>query len=114
MLINDYQEMAGRTAQYPDAGGMGGVTYTVLGLASEAGELAGKLKKVMRDDGGTLPPGPSGKRLAMADELGDCLWYVAMVAKELGYTLSQVAEMNVMKLSSRKERGVITGSGDAR
>lgn len=111
MDINDYQEMAGRTAQYPDAGGMGGLTYTVLGLASEAGELAGKLKKVMRDDWGVIS---RPQEDVMAQELGDCLWYVAMVAKELGYTLDLIAEMNVAKLRSRKERGVIGGSGDGR
>jgi NTP pyrophosphatase (non-canonical NTP hydrolase) len=109
--INDYQEMAGRTAQYPDAGGMGGLTYTVLGLASEAGELAGKLKKVMRDDGGVIS---EEKRIAIAMEVSDVLWYCAMTAKELGLTLSQIAEWNIAKLRDRKERGVITGSGDTR
>lgn len=108
MQMNDYQDLAGQTAQYPVEQGM---VYTVLGLASEAGELAGKLKKVIRDRGGVID---AADREAMGYELGDCLWYVAMVAKELGYSLNQIAEMNVLKLRSRKERGVIGGSGDHR
>lgn len=107
MQMNDYQDLAGQTAQYPAEQGM---VYTVLGLASEAGELAGKLKKVIRDRGGVID---AADREAMAYELSDIAWYVAMVAKELGYSLNQIAEMNVLKLRSRKERGVIGGSGDS-
>lgn len=111
MELNEYQHLAEKTAMYRDPGGMGGLTYTVLGLASEAGELAGKLKKVMRDHEGEMTP---AKKEAMGAEAGDVLWYIAMVAKELGYSLNQIGEMNVMKLRSRHERGVITGSGDGR
>lgn len=96
---------------YRDPGCMGGLTYTVLGLASEAGELAGKLKKIMRDGDGEMT---DAHREAMAYEVSDIMWYVAMTAKELGYSLNQIGEMNVAKLRDRKERGMIGGSGDKR
>lgn len=111
MRANEYQSAANETAMYPDPGGMGGLTYVVLGLASEAGEVAGKIKKVLRDKGGVLD-GPT--RLALAGEVGDVCWYVAQVATELGFTLEDVMAANLTKLASRKERGVITGSGDSR
>lgn len=111
MKANEYQEGTARTAMYPDKGGMGGLTYAVLGLASEAGEVAGKLKKVMRDNGGKLE-GPA--RLKIAEELGDCAWYIAQTATELGFTLEEIMKANLDKLASRAERGVIQGSGDSR
>ena len=106
--FDDYQEAAKRTAQYPKEMGL---YYTALGLASEAGEFAGKVKKVMRDSGGVVT---QEARDALVAELGDCAWYVAMAAKELGVPLSRVARLNLEKLASRKKRGVIGGSGDAR
>lgn len=103
MNLNEYQNAAMMTAVYPEAHGL---TYTVLGLASEAGELAGKLKKQIRDGAFQGP--------AMEAELGDVLWYVAMVAEELGISLELVAQRNLEKLASRAERGKIGGSGDDR
>lgn len=103
--MNQYQDAAATFAIYPPAGGL---TYTVLGLASEAGEVAGKLKKSIRDgDFATM-------KQDMASELGDVLWYVAMAAKELGLTLDEIATDNINKLQDRKDRGVIKGSGDTR
>lgn len=81
--------------------------YLTLGLVSEAGEVADKLKKVMRD-GGEL----DGQ--AVAKELGDVMWYAANLSHILGYSLSEVARMNIGKLSSRRERDKIGGSGDDR
>jgi len=111
--FDDYQAEAGKTAIYPEAGtaSFNAVAYTVLGLSNEAGEVAGKLKKVWRDNEGKI--GPEQEK-ALAGELGDVLWYLSAVASELGYTLSELAEANLSKLSSRAERGVIGGSGDNR
>jgi NTP pyrophosphatase (non-canonical NTP hydrolase) len=109
MNLNDYQLTALDTAMYPHKGC--NFTYPALGLAGEAGEVADKLKKVIRDNNGDLT---QGVRDAVAKEIGDVLWYVAVLAYEMGYDLSDIAQMNVDKLASRKERGVITGSGDNR
>ena len=106
--FDDYQRAAQRTAQYPKETGL---YYTALGLTSEAGEFAGKVKKVMRDSGGVLT---AESKDALVAELGDCAWYIAMAAKELGVPLSRVARLNLEKLASRKRRGVIGGSGDER
>lgn len=106
--FDDYQRAAQRTAQYPKEMGL---YYTALGLASEAGEFAGKVKKVMRDSGGVLT---QEAKDALVAEGGDVLWYVAMAMKELGVPLSRVARLNLEKLASRKQRGVIGGSGDER
>ena len=110
MNLNEYQTAALKTAIYPRVNGAG-VAYCTLGLASEAGEVAGKLKKIMRDCGGAMT---DDNRHAMASELGDVLWYAATLAKELGYTLEEIAEMNLSKLADRANRGKIQGSGDVR
>lgn len=109
--MDNYQRLASKTAIYPDRHGSGGLTYAVLGLANEAGEVAGKLKKIMRDDAGRMSP---SRRDEIGAELGDVLWYVAMVADELRINLSHVARHNLDKLGDRKERGVLGGSGDDR
>ena len=100
--------MAIATAVY-DAGNK--ITYPTLGLASEAGEVAGKVKKVMRDNEGVYT---DEKKKELAKETGDCLWYCAALANDLGYTLEEICQMNIDKLNSRKERDVIAGSGDER
>jgi NTP pyrophosphatase (non-canonical NTP hydrolase) len=110
MHLNDYQKLAELTAEYPHRGSLDGLTYTVLGLSGESGELANKLKKILRGD----------KTLAgeyayeIAQELGDVLWYVSELAHNLGYDLEDIADMNLKKLKSRKERNVIKGAGDTR
>ena len=85
--------------------------YPTLGLTGEAGEVADKVKKVIRDRGGSFD---RETREAIKLELGDVLWYVAQLASELGYDLEEVAEANLQKLSSRAARGRIGGSGDQR
>ena len=108
MNLNEYQDKAKETAKYPTEMG---ITYTTLGLTGEAGEVADKVKKIIRDNGGVLT---QEKKLEIAKEVGDVLWYVAMLSAELGYTLNEIAWMNYNKLHSRAERGKIGGSGDNR
>ena len=96
------------TSLYPEAYRL---VYPALGLAGEAGELANKVKKVLRDHGGRLS---EEAREAILAELGDVLWYVAQVATDLGESLEAVAQANLAKLRSRKERGRLGGDGDDR
>jgi len=98
-----YQDFTDETAIYPPEKGL---EYTALGLASEAGEFAGKVKKMIRDNNYDTE--------AMIAELGDVLWYVARAAAELDVHLSDVAKDNVEKLKSRMERNKLGGSGDGR
>lgn len=109
MNFNEYQSESRKTALYPDAGK--NFVYPTLGLAGEAGEVADKLKKTIRDDDGVLT---DEKRREVGKELGDVLWYVAQVASELNLSLDEIARQNLEKLFSRKERGVLGGSGDNR
>ena len=108
MNLNDYQNQATRTAVYNDADV---IVYPALGLASEAGEVAGKVKKVLRDHDGNFSP---EDRWAIADELGDCLWYIAAMCFDMGTPMEIVAQRNLDKLNSRLARGVLGGSGDTR
>src|SRR5574340_239378 len=107
MQFSDYQKRAGDTAQYPIIGHR--VIYPTLGLANEAGEVAGKIKKIFRDKDGVI--GPNELR-ALEAELGDVLWYLAQVATELGLSLDAIADHNIAKLLDRKSRGAIRGDGD--
>ena len=109
MDMNSYQDAARKTAAYPDVGS--NPIYPTLGLTGEAGEVADKVKKVIRDRGGVFD---ANTREAIKLELGDVLWYVAQLASELGYDLNEVADANLQKLSSRAARGRIGGSGDQR
>ena len=108
MEFDDYQRAARRTAIYADRHR---VVYPALGLASEAGEVAGKIKKVLRDQGGDFGNAPLA---ALKDELGDVLWYVAVLAADLGLSLDEIAAHNLDKLASRRQRGRIGGAGDER
>ena len=87
------------------------VVYPTLGLVNEAGEVAGKIKKIFRDKGGAIG---EADREALKYELGDVLWYLTQICTELGLTLDEVAAANVEKLHSRLARGQIRGEGDAR
>ncbi|MCB9882389.1 MAG: nucleoside triphosphate pyrophosphohydrolase family protein [Planctomycetes bacterium] len=104
MQFTEYQAGASRTAVYPRDQAL---AYLACGLASEAGEVAGKIKKFLRGDH-ELP------REALLAELGDCLWYLAMLATECDGSLDEVARENLAKLASRAERGRIRGDGDDR
>ncbi len=109
MRLSDYQERSRVTAVYPDAGA--NLLYPTLGLCGEAGEVAEKVKKMVRDDGGVLS---QERRAALAGELGDVLWYVAQLATEAGLDLGAIAQDNLDKLRSREQRGALQGSGDER
>ena len=109
MDFNDYQTKSRKTAKYPAIGHA--VIYPTLGLVNEAGDVAGKIKKVFRDKDGEISP---ETRDALKAELGDVLWYIAQVATELDLTLDEIAEYNIAKLLDRLERGKIRGDGDNR
>ena len=109
MDLNQYQRKARSTALYPDLGS--NPIYPALGLCGEAGEVADKVKKVLRDEAGVFS---DERRQAIALELGDVLWYVSQLSDELGYSLETVAQANLDKLASRAQRQVIGGSGDQR
>lgn len=87
------------------------IVYPTLGLANEAGEVAGKIKKIFRDKGGKIT---EEDRQALKYELGDVLWYLTQICTELGLSLEEVAATNLEKLFSRLERGQIRGEGDNR
>ena len=101
--MNDYQKGAASTAIYKP---VHAVIYPALGLAAEAGEVANKVKKILRD--GTCD------REAIADEVGDCLWYIAALCRDLNVDMADLAQKNLDKLNDRKERNVLQGSGDKR
>lgn len=109
MNFSDYQKLSRRTAGYPSIGHP--VIYPVLGLVNEAGEVAGKVKKIFRDKGGVIG---EAEREALKAELGDVLWYIAQVCTELEIPLDEVAEANLAKLLDRQARGKIRGDGDNR
>ena len=87
------------------------IVYPTLGLVNEAGELAGKVKKIFRDKQGQIG---DDDREALKYELGDVLWYLTQICTELDLTLEEVAQANLVKLFSRLERGAIGGEGDQR
>lgn len=107
--FDEYQRLSRRTwnavnTDHP-------IVYPTLGLVSEAGELAGKVKKIFRDKDGVIS---DADREALKHELGDVLWYLAQLATELGMSLDEVAQANIDKLASRLERNQIRGEGDYR
>lgn len=108
MQLNDYQEQAVSTAIYPRDYA---IVYPALGLAGEAGEVAEKVKKMIRDDKGVLSP---ERRDAIVLELGDVIWYIGSLANDLGVTLEEVAQRNLDKLAKRKESNKLKGDGDER
>ena len=109
MDFNEYQTKSRMTAQFPTIGHS--VISPTLGLVNEAGEVAGKIKKVFRDKDGEIN---AETKSALKAELGDVLWYLAQVATELDLSLDEIAEYNIDKLMDRLERGKIKGDGDNR
>ena len=108
MTLNEYQKLALETAIYPKEYK---VVYPALGLTGKAGECSDKIKKVIRDNNGEFT---DEKKQEIAKEIGDVLWYCAALAHDIGYTLEEIANLNVEKLHSRKVRNKLNGSGDNR
>jgi NTP pyrophosphatase (non-canonical NTP hydrolase) len=109
MNFEEYQKKSRETAIYPDLGK--NFVYPTLGLAGEAGEVAEKIKKILRDKNGQVS---DEDREALKKELGDVLWYLSQIATELGIPFTEVAEANIEKLASRYGRDKIHGDGDNR
>lgn len=108
MTLNEYQDGARTTAIYPKERE---IIYPTLGLTGEAGEVADKVKKVIRDNNDEFS---AEKKHQIALELGDVMWYAASLAHDLGYTLEEICQMNLDKLASRMQRDRIHGNGDER
>ena len=108
MTLNDYQKEALSTAVY---GSGSKIIYPTLGLAGEAGEVADKVKKVLRDNNGEFD---EWRKIQIAAEIGDVLWYIAALTNDLGYTLKDIAKLNIGKLSQRRANNTIHGEGDNR
>ena len=106
-----YQQLCTETQIYPREHA---VFYPALGLAGEAGEVANKIKKIMRDRKGDVNNLPGEVKDDITSELGDCLWYISALATDLGIGLDGVVVENIRKLQKRKEKGTIHGSGDKR
>ena len=111
MDFTEYQARATETAVYPGQGEFTGLAYAALGLSGEAGETAEQVKKTWRDDGESVT---NERRVKILKELGDVLWYVAVLADYLDLSLDDIATTNLAKLASRQGRGLLGGSGDNR
>jgi NTP pyrophosphatase (non-canonical NTP hydrolase) len=109
MELNDYQRESRKTALYPEVGS--NAIYPTLGLVGEAGEVADKVKKILRDKKGVFDKHSKDE---IKFELGDVLWYISQLSSELGYELDEIANSNLQQLRDRQSRGKIGGSGDTR
>ena len=109
MDFNTYQKNARLTAQYPNLGS--NYIYPTLGLVGEAGEVAEKVKKVIRDKKGIFD---DESKNGLKKELGDVLWYVSNLCNEFNFSLDDIALQNLEKLKLRAAKGKISGSGDDR
>ena len=109
MDFNTYQKKARLTAQYPNLGSNN--IYPTLGLVGEAGEVAEKVKKVIRDKNGLFD---EESIVGIKKELGDVLWYLSNLCTEFGFSFDEVALQNLEKLKLRAINGRISGSGDDR
>jgi len=108
VTFDEYQTEAIKTAIYPSTHR---IVYPALGLAGEVGEVAEKIKKVLRDECGIFGP---TKRDEIKKEIGDVLWYIAALCEDLSISMDDAATENIAKLKSRQERGKLKGCGDNR
>ena len=106
--LDMYQQVAKTTAIYPREQA---IIYPTLGLTGEAGEVANKVKKIIRDGSDKNDDSLVSE---IKSEIGDCLWYIAVLADDIGCKLSDIANTNLIKLENRKKKGTIHGSGDKR
>ena len=111
MDMNNYQRTASKTAIFPTDNSL---LYLTLGLCGEAGEVAEKIKKHIRDSGSLQNTYPSHYKEALVLELGDVLWYLANLANELNVELDYVAKLNIEKIQKRMENNTLKGEGDDR
>lgn len=111
MNFLDYQHATAKTAVYPGDTDIEALSYVTMGLVGEAGEIANKVKKILRDNGGNVT---MNHKSDLADELGDVFWYLSQFATESGFNLEAIAKRNVKKLTDRAARGTLQGSGDKR
>lgn len=109
MNLNEYQMEALSTAIFPKDNE---ISYLALALCGEAGEVADKVKKVIRDFNSDFSDDEIKSNIAF--ELGDCLWYLANAAHAIGYSLDDIAKLNISKIKLRQQRGTLQGSGDNR
>ena len=109
MTFEEYQKISRETAIYPNKDN--DFIYPTLGLVGETGEIAEKIKKVLRDKKGVID---EETQKEISKELGDVLWYLAQLATEAGLSLEEIVSLNIEKLKSRKDRGALHGSGDNR
>ena len=109
MTFEEYQKLSRKTAHYPKIGE--NFVYPVLGLTGDAGEVAEKIKKRIRNENGVLY---QEYKLEIAKELGDVLWYLSQISTELNLSLEEIAQLNLEKLFDREKRGVIKSEGDNR
>ncbi len=109
MTFEEYQKLSRKTAIYPNKDN--NFVYPTLGLAGESGEVAEKIKKILRDNKGVAD---DSRKQELQKELGDVLWYVSQLATELGLSLDEIASLNIDKLYSRFDRNKISGEGDNR
>ncbi|MBI5731884.1 MAG: nucleoside triphosphate pyrophosphohydrolase family protein [Candidatus Magasanikbacteria bacterium] len=109
MTFQEYQKLSRRTALYPQKGL--NFVYPTLGLTGEAGEVAEKIKKILRDKEGKID---DASKEEIKKELGDVLWYLAQLSTDLGLSLDEVAQTNLTKLFDRMERNALAGNGDNR
>lgn len=110
MTFDEYQKQALATAMYT-GDELNDTMHWVLGVTGESGEIAEKIKKIIRDKNGVIS---EDDKIEIGKEIGDVLWYLGVLAEQLGTTLDKVAAGNLAKLKSRQERGVLGGSGDNR
>lgn len=110
MNFNEYQKRALTTASTTDDE-FKDIMHWVLGITGESGEIAEKIKKIIRDKNSVIS---ESDKAELSSEIGDVLWYLAVLANQLGIPFEAIAQSNLEKLKSRKNRGVISGSGDDR
>jgi len=111
MDFDEYEKLASRTALFDESQPLYRLYDLGLGIAGESGELAEKLKKAIRDDGGEIT---DERREALKREIGDVLWYLSQLSRALNVPFSEVASANIKKLKDRYARDAIKGSGDNR
>lgn len=109
MNFDEYQKESRKTAIYPNIGN--NWIYPLLGLGGETGEIFEKLKKIIRDKNSVIS---EEDKAELKKEIGDCIWYSSNLASELGLSFDDIAQSNIAKLQSRKERNKLQGSGDNR